>query len=167
MNPRIDNSERPTPDWQITPVRPLVTGQPMRYADYGIDVPFLDHLEIFLLPMESGEIQLIVDLQHKHMNGGMVTHGGMVMTLLDMAMALAGRRGDPQQRVCVTVEMKSNFLRPAGVQGNRLLAQGTLRHNTRSLAFCDGELRDQGGALLATASGTFKYTKQTSPAVHA
>jgi uncharacterized protein (TIGR00369 family) len=144
-------------DWQTRPAKPRVPGQLMTYADLGIDVPFLDHLDVKVLPMEDGSLQIVVDLARMHMNGGMTTHGGVVMTLLDMAMAAASRHGDERHRFCVTVEMKTSFLRPAGVPGEQLFARGSLRQGGGSLAFCDGELRDQNGTLLATASGTFKY----------
>jgi uncharacterized protein (TIGR00369 family) len=151
---------RPGQDWQAREKRPRIPGQAMSYSDLGIEVPFLDHLAIQVLPLESGALQIIVDLDRCHMNGGMTTHGGVLMTLLDMAMAAAGRLSDPEQRYCVTVEMKTSFLRPASAIGRRLFAQGTLRHGGGSLAFCDAEVRDPDGALLATASGTFKYAKK-------
>lgn len=129
------------------------------YAELGIVVPFLDHLSVSAVPTDDGGMEFVVDVADIHLNGADVTHGGLVMSLLDMAMSAAGRLGDPQQRRCLTVEMKTNFMRPAGRIGDRLSARGTLRQGTRSLAFCDGELRDQHGTLLATASGTFKYRK--------
>ena len=144
-------------DWQTRPAKPRIPGQLMSYADLGIDVPFLNHIDVKVMPMEDGSLQIVVDLARMHMNGGMTTHGGVVMTLLDMAMAAASRHGDEHNRFCVTVEMKTSFLRPAGALGEQLFARGSLRQGGGSLAFCDAELRDQHGTLLATASGTFKY----------
>jgi len=75
------------------------------------------------------------------------------MALLDMAMALAS---DEQQRGCVTVEMKNNFLRPAGNVGD-VKAFGMARHDSRSLAFCEAELRnsqDKWWPLLPALSST-------------
>jgi uncharacterized protein (TIGR00369 family) len=127
-------------------------------ADKGID-PLMQHLEILGAPQMSKEgARLQVRLKDFHMNGGGSAHGGVIMTLMDVVMAcstfVAGR-----DQHCVTVEMKSNFMRPGGQAGDILIAQGLLRSSSRSLAFCDAEVRNGAGELLATASGTFKYIK--------
>ncbi|MGF6222535.1 PaaI family thioesterase [Pseudomonas sp. YL-218 TE3947] len=127
----------------------------VRYADYRVDVPFLDYLDILVEPDPEPPC-LVVDLEHKHLNGAGQAHGGLIMTLLDMAMAAAARTTDPKCRSCVTVEMKTNFLRPGGATG-RLSARGRLRYASKSLAFCDGDLFDEQGRLVASASGTFKF----------
>ncbi|MGP3791519.1 PaaI family thioesterase [Pseudomonas sp. B392_1p] len=132
----------------------------VRYSAYHIEVPFLDHLDILVEPTPEAPL-LVVDLKRMHMNGGGRAHGGLIMTLLDMAMAAAARNGDSGGgRFGVTVEMKTNFLRPGGSIGGRLSARGKLRHASRSLAFCDGELLDAEGQLVATASGTFKFVSR-------
>ncbi|OAI94829.1 MULTISPECIES: PaaI family thioesterase [Pseudomonas] len=128
----------------------------IRYADYRFEVPFLDHLDV-LVEVHPETPTLVVDLQRHHLNGGGQAHGGLMMTLLDMAMAAATRPLCKEPGFYVTVEMKSNFLRPGGGTGGRLRARGTLRHASRTLAFCDGELLDHDGRLIATASGTFKF----------
>ncbi|TLX70638.1 PaaI family thioesterase [Pseudomonas nicosulfuronedens] len=136
-------------------------GKAIRYADYRIEVPFLDHLDVLVEPHPDSPT-LVVELQRKHLNGGEQAHGGLMMTLLDMAMAAAARNSSKDGGFCVTVEMKSNFLRPGGGIGGRLAARGKLRHASKSLAFCDGELLDAEGRLIATASGTFKFVNRSA-----
>lgn len=131
-------------------------GHLVPYSKYRMEVPFLDHLNVMVDRRDDGAT-MVVNLDRDHMNGGMQAHGGLIMTLLDMAMASAARHGDILDRSSVTVEMKCNFMRPGGTVGATLRASGRLRHGTRSLAFCDGDLHDQSGQLIATASGTFKY----------
>lgn len=126
------------------------------YSEYRMEVPFLDQLKVMVERRDEGAV-MVVELERDHMNGGMQAHGGLIMTLLDMAMASAARHGDDLNRSSVTVEMKCNFIRPGGVVGAALRASGRLRHGTRSLAFCEGDLHDRDGQLIATASGTFKY----------
>lgn len=137
-------------------VHDTATDKAVRYSDYHIEVPFLDHLDILVEPDAAAPV-LVVNLERKHMNGGGQAHGGLIMTLLDMAMAAAARKGDESGRAGVTVEMKTNFLRPGGTIGGRLSARGKLRHASKSLAFCDGDLHDAQGQLVATASGIFKF----------
>jgi uncharacterized protein (TIGR00369 family) len=125
------------------------------YSEYRMEVPFLDHMDILVEPHEDAPA-LVVELQRIHLNAGGQAHGGLIMTLLDMAMAAAARKAYGNHGVCVTVEMKSNFLRPGGGIGGHLAARGKLRHASQTLAFCDGEVLDGDGLLVATASGTFK-----------
>ncbi|CAD5106011.1 PaaI family thioesterase [Zestomonas carbonaria] len=136
------------------------------YTAYrGIDIPLLDHLKLRYCPPETGEEQghIILKVEREHLNGWRSAHGGVIMTLLDVAMALASSHSDEQQRGVVTIEMKSNFLRPGGDVGETLEAFGKVRHHTHSLAFCEAELRNSAGDTVATASGTFKYLNKPRP----
>ncbi len=78
------------------------------------------------------------------------------MTLLDVAMALAGRSLDIHTRAGATVDMRTSFLLPAGKPGGRLIARGTAFHRSTTMCFCEGELWSDD-RLVAKAMGTFKY----------
>jgi uncharacterized protein (TIGR00369 family) len=80
------------------------------------------------------------------------------MTLLDVAMAVAGRSLDPAAGGGVTLEMKTNFLQPAHA-GTRLIASARTYHRTGTTAFCEGAVHDTAQRLIAMAMGTFKYQK--------
>jgi uncharacterized protein (TIGR00369 family) len=94
-------------------------------------------------------------------NSWQVAHGGVVMTLLDVVMAHAARSvrdaGEHGTPGIVTLEMKTSFMRPAT---GRLVAWGHLLHATKGTAFCEGSVRDAGGALCAHATGTFKFLRE-------
>ena len=122
------------------------------------DIPFVKDLGIEFISAENGHAVLALDLAARHLNSWSVAHGGVLMTLLDVAMAVAGRSLDPTAGGGVTVEMKTNFLQPANA-GTRLTASAHAYHRSSSLAFCDGEVRDADGRLVAKAMGTFKYRK--------
>jgi acyl-CoA thioesterase len=100
------------------------------------------------------------------MNSWHVTHGGVVMTLLDVVMSMAGRSLDPDARGGVTIEMKTSFMEPGGRAGGRIVARGHAFHRSRTMCFCEGELWD-GERLVAKAMGTFKYLKRTDAAPRA
>ena len=120
------------------------------------DIPFVKDLGIEFISAEDGRAVLALDLAPRHLNSWNVAHGGVLMTLLDVAMAAAGRTLDPAAGGGVTVEMKTNFLQPANA-GTRLLASGHAYHRSSAMAFCDGEVRDTEERLIAKAMGTFKY----------
>ena len=109
--------------------------------------------------MGNGEAQVALNLEKRHMNSWMVTHGGVTMTLLDVVMSMAGRSLDPTARGVVTVEMKSSFMQPCGHPGGRIVAKGKAIHQSSSMCFCEGELWS-GDKLVAKAMGTFKYLRR-------
>ena len=133
---------------------------------FGAKIPFVDHLGFSLEKFEGGESELHFAPHPEHMNAFDVTHGGAVMTFLDVIMATAARSVDPDMGV-VTIEMKTTFMRPAKVSaGQKLVGKGHLQHRTRSMAFTEGHVYDSEGQLCAHATGTFKYVSRrdtTSP----
>jgi acyl-CoA thioesterase len=125
---------------------------------FRIDIPFVKDLGIEFVSAEDGRAVLALDLTPRHLNSWSVAHGGVLMTLLDVAMAVAGRSLDPAAGGGVTVEMKTSFVQPA-LAATRLIASAHAFHRTKSLAFCEGEVRDTDGRLIAKAMGTFKYQR--------
>ncbi len=123
---------------------------------FPVRVPFVDSLGIELHAYADGHAEIWVDLDAAHLNTWDVAHGGVVMTMLDVAMALAARSGSSHSGGVATIEMKTSFLRPAE---HRLRAVGKLLHKTSTLAFCEATLFDDRGQLCASASGTFKYLR--------
>ena len=128
--------------------------------------PFIDTLGLELWGSGDGQAELRIDLQPGHLNSWQVAHGGLLMTLLDVAMAHAARSAAPGAGAggsaadaapgLVTVEMKTSFMRPAE---GRLRALGTLLHRTATMAFTEGRVLDESGRLCAHATGTFKFLR--------
>ncbi|MBC3830529.1 PaaI family thioesterase [Undibacterium amnicola] len=123
-----------------------------------IENPFLDYLGIVSGEMREGKASLYLDLHHHHMNSWQITHGGVLMTLLDVVMAMAGRSLHDDQKGVVTVEMKTTFLQPGGIEGGRLEARSVAFHQSTTMCFCDGEIWS-GDKLVAKAMGTYKYLR--------
>lgn len=118
--------------------------------------PFVNWLSLESLHFDAGEAEVVLDLRAELCNSLAVAHGGVMMTLLDVAMAHAAHSGDAAGRLLVTIEMKTSFMRPAT---GRLRARGRLLTRTASMAFCEGSAFDAAGTLLAHATGTFKYLR--------
>ncbi|MEP6883256.1 MAG: PaaI family thioesterase [Gammaproteobacteria bacterium] len=125
---------------------------------FPVDIPFIRDLGAELISSANGRAVVALDLAPRHLNSWQVAHGGVLMTLLDVAMAAAGRSLDPAAGGAVTVEMKTTFLQPAR-GGTRLLAAGHAYHRSGTMSFCDGEVRDTGDRLIAKAMGIFKFQK--------
>ena len=127
---------------------------------FPVHIPFVEQLGFELLRMEGGEAEIGLVLREAMCNSFKVAHGGVTMTLLDVAMAHAARSVNTDTPDfapgVVTVEMKTSFMRP-GL--GRLLGRGRLLHRTATLAFCEGSVHAEDGALCAHATGTFKYLR--------
>jgi acyl-CoA thioesterase len=125
---------------------------------FPADIPFIKDLGVEFISAANGRAVVALDLTARHLNSWSVAHGGVLMTLLDVAMAMAGRTLDPEAGGGVTVEMKTSFLQPANAR-TRLVASGHAFHISNTMAFCDGEVRDTAERLIAKSMGTFKYRK--------
>jgi len=120
---------------------------------FGVSIPFVQHLGFQLRRMEDGESVLEYEPKPEHLNSFGVTHGGAVMTLMDVTMAVAARSVERDMGV-VTIEMKTSFMQPSR---GRLTGKGRLVHRTATLAFTEAFLLDEKGRTCAHATGTFKY----------
>ncbi len=127
-----------------------------RAAGFGLDIPFVRHLGFVLTQFAAGQSEITYIAQPEHLNSFGVTHGGALMTLLDVSMATAARSDAPEQGV-VTIEMKTSFMHPAV---GPLVARGTLAQRTSSLAFTQSTIYDARGQACASAMGTYKYMKR-------
>jgi acyl-CoA thioesterase len=123
------------------------------------DIPFIKDLGVEFVSAENGRAVVALDLAPRHLNSWSVAHGGVLMTLLDVAMAVAGRSLDPTAGGGITLQMTTSFLQPANA-GARLLVSAHAYHRSSTMAFCDGEVRDTEQRLIAKAMGTFKYQKR-------
>lgn len=126
---------------------------------FGVDIPFVSHLGFELEKFENGESAIGFTPKPEHLNSFAVTHGGAIMTLMDVTLACAARSVQSDMGV-VTIEMKTSFMRPAPGDGSRLTAKGRLLHRTATLAFTEATLFDAQGKACAHATGTFKYVKR-------
>ena len=128
-------------------------------AGFDIHVPFVEHLGMQITEKKSGLVRLRLDPRPELENSWGSLHGGVLMTLLDVALASAGRALDDSCNGALTVEMKVNFIAAAT---GPVLGEGRAQRAGRSLIFSEGELTSEDGTLLAKATGTFKllYPKE-------
>ena len=126
---------------------------------FGVEIPFVTHLGFELEKFENGESAIGYAPKPEHLNSFAVTHGGAIMTLLDVTLATAARSVQPDMGV-VTIEMKTSFMQPAPGDGSRLTGRGRLMHRTATLAFTEATLFDAQGKACAHATGTFKFVKR-------
>lgn len=102
---------------------------------------------------EDGETRYGFLAEGRHLNGGGVVHGGMVMTFADQALGEAAwaANGGRQQ---VTIQLDTHFI--SGIkEGDFVEARCRVVRHTRSIMFLAGELT-VADRIVATASGVWK-----------
>jgi uncharacterized protein (TIGR00369 family) len=128
----------------------------MSVSKLGLVVPFAELLGVQLLEARDGRSRLEMEIRPEFTNSWHMAHGGVIMTLLDIALAVAARTLDPDCPGAMTVELKVNFISPGH---GKLIAEGRAVGGGRSITVSEGEIRDASGALVAKAIGTFKLRR--------
>ncbi len=127
---------------------------------FGVVVPFLNLVGVKSESWGQGESRVALSSRPDITNHFGSVHGGAVATLLDVAMASAARSLHPETGV-VTVSMTLNYLQAAT---GELVAAGRVRRGGRSMVFCEGEITNSNGEVVATAMGTFKVARVVADA---
>ena len=130
---------------------------------FGPVIPFVKLLGFELRQFGDGASEMVFQPAAEHLNSFDVVHGGAILTLMDVTMAVAARSVQRDMGV-ITIELKTSFMQPAiGL----LTAKGQLLHRTGSMAFTQASVWDAQGALCAHATGTFKYAARRPAATGA
>jgi uncharacterized protein (TIGR00369 family) len=105
----------------------------------------------------AGTVRVSFDARPEFANPTGAIQGGFLAAMLDdtMGPALAATLGPDQ--FAPTLELKVNYLRPA--RPGRLVGTGRVIHRGGSIAFLAGELADESGQVLATASATARIVR--------
>lgn len=122
-------------------------------------VPFTAHLGIRVDGAQDGQARVSMELAPHMLNNHDAGHGGVLMTLLDIAMANAALSKVDYAREVVTVDMHVGFM--AAASGS-LVAVGRAVGGGRSICFCEAHVEDSQGRRVAQAMGTFRYREPTS-----
>lgn len=122
-------------------------------VEFTTPAPFLGHCGIRRLSVGNGEARNEVFVEPHLGNRSGAAHGGLLMTMLDSVLASAGRSVLPDDHGMMTIDMQAAFLSPGR---GRLTGTGRVVRRGGSLIFCEGEIRDEKGDLVAKATGMFR-----------
>jgi len=125
----------------------------MKKEYFGVHVPFIAHLGVEAQEILPGEVEAVLVLQPHHLNPMGVSHGGVLMTLLDFAMAMSAKSKAKHQGAGMTIDMSIAFMK--GGQ-EKLTVKGKVLRSGKSIHFCEATVHDITGEMVAKAMGTFK-----------
>src|SRR5258707_9766962 len=79
---------------------------------FRLNVPFIKELGVEFISAAEGRAVVALNLEPWHLNSWSVAHGGVLMSLLDVAMAVAGRSLNASAGGGGNVGKKNRFLQP-------------------------------------------------------
>jgi uncharacterized protein (TIGR00369 family) len=95
----------------------------------------------------------------KHFTNSLGTaHGGVIMSLLDVALCTAARTLHPDSTGVVTIDLSTSFI--GGGKGDRLIAEARVMKDGRSMTFVEAEAKNADGSLVAKAIGTVRVRRK-------
>ncbi len=122
---------------------------------YGAEIPFATHCGVEPVDLGDGKTRLRVETGPEHANNFGIVHGGLLCTMLDIAMGTAARQvaGD----TVMTLDMQVSFLAPGR---GTLIATGNVVRAGRSIIFTEAEVRTETQELVAKSTGIFKPVRR-------
>lgn len=105
--------------------------------------------------VDSDHCVVTADVEDKHLNGNNVVQGGVLFTLADFACAVAANADTP---AFVSANGNISYLNAA--TGKKLIANAHVIRKGKTLTFCNAEITDETGKMIATASFTMCRVKQ-------
>jgi uncharacterized protein (TIGR00369 family) len=122
--------------------------------DYQKRIPFVSHLKILTETLGEGSARLSLPIEPYLTNSIGTVHGGVIMSLLDVALCTAARTLHPDSLGVITIDMSTSFI--GGGSGARLLAEARVLKDGRSMIFVEGEAKNEDGSLVAKAIATVR-----------
>jgi uncharacterized protein (TIGR00369 family) len=129
--------------------------------EYQKKIPFVSHLRILTETLGNGTAQLSVPVEPHLTNSLGTVHGGVIMSLLDVALCTAARTLHPESLGVITINMSTSFI--GGGKGARLLADARVLKDGRSMSFVEAEAKNDDGSIVAKAIGTVRVLKKEKP----
>ena len=113
---------------------------------------------IMLTAWDDGFGAVRVDLAAHHVNPMQLVHGGLYLSMLDVALAMTGSyRPAPDPLIPgLTLSLTTQFLAAASLDDRYLIAEARRTGGGKSIFFADGAVHASSGRVIATASGVFK-----------
>ena len=122
--------------------------------EYQKKIPFLQHLKIQTDALGEGTARLSLPIEPQLTNSLGTAHGGVIMSLLDVAVCTAARTLHPDSIGVITIDLSVSFI--GGATGERLFADARVLKDGRSMSFVEGEAKNEDNSLVAKAIATVR-----------
>jgi uncharacterized protein (TIGR00369 family) len=122
--------------------------------EYQKKIPFVSHLKILTETLGEGSARLSMPIEPHLTNSLGTAHGGVIVSLLDVALCTAARTLHPESIGVITIDLSTSFI--GGASGRKLFADARVLRDGRSMSFVEAEARNEDGSLVAKAIATVR-----------
>src|SRR5688572_11905423 len=122
--------------------------------EYQKKIPFIQHLRIQTEALGEGTARLSMPIEPHLTNSLGTAHGGVIMSLLDVALCTAARTLHADSMGVITIDLSASFIGAAS--GARLFADARVLKDGRSMSFVESEAKNEDGSLVAKAIATVR-----------
>ncbi len=122
-------------------------------VDHTQATNFIQLIGLTVSRFENGTCISEMQLRKHHLSLSGRAHGGVLASMLDTTLGVAVYSALPEGKSCATLSFNVSFFRP--VAGGRLTCTSRVGNVTRQTAYASGEIHDENGRLIASATGTF------------
>lgn len=126
---------------------------------FGLTIPLMELMGLIPESIGPGHARTRLPWREDLTNSRGDIHGGTLMSVLDFTLSAAARGHEPTTLGMATIDMTTSFLSPGN---SDLTIEARCLRVGASIAFCEGEIRNAAGELVAKASATFKVLKRRS-----
>ena len=122
--------------------------------EYQKKIKFIQTLKIETDELGQGSARLSLPVEERLTNSMGTVHGGVIMSLLDVALCTAARTLHPDSTGVVTIDMSTSFI--GGGSGAKLIAEARVMKDARTMSFVEAEAKNEDGSLVAKAIATVR-----------
>lgn len=123
---------------------------------FGLSIPLMALMGLIPESFGPGHARTRLPWREDLTNSRGDIHGGTLMSVLDFTLSAAARGHEPTLGMA-TIDMTTSFLSPGN---SDLIIEARCLRVGASIAFCEGEIRNTDGELVAKASATFRVLKR-------
>jgi uncharacterized protein (TIGR00369 family) len=129
--------------------------------EYQKRIPFVTHLKILTETLGEGSARLSLPIEPHLTNSLGTVHGGVIVSLLDVALCTAARTLHPESSGVITINLSTSFI-GAGSSA-KLYAEARVLKDGRSMSFVEGEAQNADGSIVAKAIATVRVLHKEKP----
>ncbi|MFM1722055.1 hotdog domain-containing protein [Rhodococcus sp. PAM 2766] len=126
------------------------------FSNIGQEGTFLGHVGGIEWKEDADGVRTRLTVRPEHVNPNGTTHGGLLLTLLDLTLGIEAERslGDGLLGHPITIQLSSSMIGAASL-GETIEGSARVTAQTRTMTFVTGEIVS-GERVLTTASAVFR-----------
>ncbi|WP_368855037.1 PaaI family thioesterase [Pantoea sp. 18069] len=113
----------------------------------------MHHIGLESISLQGDGCHTRLKLKRDLVNSRGDIHGGALMSALDFTLSVVARAHDPLNVGAATIDMSTHFYAPAAAD---IDVFAVCKRRGKRIAFCEGEVKDAEGNVLAVARAVFK-----------